>query len=326
MVILVILIATFYFAYSIFFAAGPQTEPSTDYVFGDPDHVTVVISRDFGETSLKTFTVDHVPGMTALQALQAVAEVECGGALGAGFVLSINGLRSEYDLGNNLDWFYYINGIFADKMANFVKVYPGDVMRWDYHWWSTAARFNGAITSDLFAGFAYGYRGVDHGGIWPTYIVDCGGFAEEANKLNASFADWGLNAMVKQWSSLTEVERKKGNLFLVGTFESDAVRFINENTYKMGIYFYWDGSKVSLLDPLNDAPTIELDHCGIIHSAKNPWNPLGNNNAINLCWMAIGNTKADINAALDVMIENPHVLSDKFAGFAVLDGDIHEVY
>lgn len=326
MVVLVVLISTFYFAYSVFFAAGPQVEPATDYVFGDPNNITVVIGRDFGETTLKTVTVGYVSGMTALQALQAAAEVECGGSLGDGFVTTIDGLRSEYDLGNNLDWFYYINGIFADKLANFYKVHPGDVMRWDYHWWSTATRFNGAITSDLFAGFAYGYRGVDNGGIWPTYIVDCGGYAEEAERLSSAFADWGIGATVKQWGDLTEVEQKKGNLFLVGTLDSDALKFINDNTYKMGIYFHWDGSKVSLLDPINDSPATDLDHCGIIHSAKNPWNPLGNSNALNLCWMATGVTRADVNAALDALIDDPHVLEDKYAGFAVLDGTVYEVY
>jgi hypothetical protein len=320
MVVLLVLIATFYAAYSVFFAAGPQVEAATDYVFGDPDHITVVISRDFGETTLKTVSVDYAEGMTALQALEAAADIDSNG----GFVNAIDGLRSEYNLGNKLDWFYYINGIYATVYAIFYEMHPGDVMRWDYHWW-TSARFNGAIAMDLFAGFAYGYRGVENGGIWPTYIVDCGGFAEEANRLNASFTGWGLNATVKLWSDLNETEQKKANLFLVGTFDSNMTSYINENTPKMGIYFQYDGDKVSLLNPLNDSATAVLDHCGIIASAKNPWNPLGNDNAMNLCWMAVGVTKADVDAALDVLISDPHVLSDKYGGFAVLDGEVYEV-
>lgn len=321
-VVLVVLIASFYAAYSIFFAKGPEVPPSSNYVFGDPNNITIVISRDFGEVSLKNATIPYVSGMTALDALRAVADIDEDG----GFVNAIDGLRSEFAIGNPIDWFYYINGIFATVYAIFYELHPGDVMRWDYHWWSSATRFNGGIATDLFAGFAYGYRGVENGGVWPTYIVDCGGFAEEAQRLSTAFADWGIDTNVKLWSDLTDVEQKKANLFLVGTFDSDAISYINDNTYKMGIYFHWDGEKVALLDPLNDAPAINLEHCGIIHSAKNPWNPLGNSNAMNLCWMATGNTRADVNAALDVLIEDPQVLSDKYGGFAVLDGTIYEVY
>jgi hypothetical protein len=69
-----------------------------------------------------------------------------------------------------------------------------------------------------------------------------------------------------------------------------------------------------------------LVHCGIIASSKDPWNPLGVWNAMNLCWMATGVTRADVQAALDALIDDPHVLSDKFGGFAISDGKIYEVF
>lgn len=328
LVAFVVLIAVFYAAYGTFFAKGPQVPPATGYVFGDPHNITVVISRDFGETTLKTATVNYTPGMTALSTLNAVAEVEESG----GYVNAIDGLRSQFPLGKPVDWLYYVNGIFATKFAATYQMYPGDVLRWDYHWWvgdtSTGAHSSGAIVSDLFAGFAYGYRGIEEGGVWPTYIVDCGGFDEEAERLRSAFAGWGIPATVRLWSGLNETEQEKGNLFLVGTFDSPMVSYTNENydsTRGMGLYYHYDGEAVHLLDRDGTSATRTLQHCGIIAASKNPWNPGGLDSGTNLCWIATGVTKADVQAALDVLIGDPLVLEDKYGGFAVLDGDIYEV-
>lgn len=322
--ILAVLIVSFYASYSVFFAKGPEAASSTGYVFGDPNNITVVISRDFGETALRQVKVNYSDGLTALEALQAVAEVEEQG----GYVWAVDGLRSEYSgegSGDPVDWFYYVNGIFATVYAIFYEMQPGDVLRWDYHWWALD-RTSGCIAADLFAGFAYGYRGVDNGGIWPNYIVDCGGFSVEAQQLGNAFDGWGISATVKLWSDLTEVEKKKANLFLVGTFDSNLTSYVNDNYEGMGLFYHYDGIKVSLFDPLSDSTTHKFEHCGIIASAKDPWNPLGVWNAMNLCWMATGVTRADVQAALDTLIGDPQVLSDKFGGFAISDGDIYEVF
>jgi hypothetical protein len=314
----------FFASYTVLFATGPQVDASTDYVFGDPNCITVVISRDFGEVTLKTAEINFTDGMTALDALREVTEIDEQG----GFVWAIDGLRSEYtgeSTGNPVDWFYYVNGIFATVYAIFYEMHPGDVMRWDYHWWSLD-RTSGCIATDMFAGFAYGYRGVETGGIWPNIIVDCGGFSTEAKQLKGAFDDWGINATMKLWSDLTEVELKKANLFLVGTFDSNLTSYVNENYKGMGLFYHYDGEKVSLFDPVNDSAIQTLEHCGIIASAKDPWNPLGVWNAMNLCWMATGETRADVQSALDVLIDDPHVLSDKFGGFAISDGEIYEVF
>lgn len=322
--ILAVLITSFYASYLVFFAKGPEVAASTGYVFGDANNITVVISRDFGETNLKQVTVNYSNGMTALKALQAAAEVEEQG----GFVWAIDGLRSEYSgegSGDPVDWFYYVNGIFATVYAIFYEMQPGDILRWDYHWWALD-RTSGCIATDLFAGFAYGYRGVENGGIWPNYIVDCGGFTAEAQQLKEAFDGWGLNATVRLWSDLSEDEKKKANLFLVGTFDSNLTSYVNDNYEGMGLFYHYDGEEVYLFDPVSDSPTQTFEHCGIIASAKDPWNPLGVWNAMNLCWMATGVTRSDVQAALDTLINDPHVLSDKFGGFAIANGEFYEVF
>jgi hypothetical protein len=36
-------------------------------------------------------------------------------------------------------------------------------------------------------------------------------------------------------------------------------------------------------------------------------------------------TRADVQVALDALIDDPHILSDKFGGFAINDGQVYEV-
>ncbi|MFA5312089.1 MAG: DUF4430 domain-containing protein [Methanomassiliicoccales archaeon] len=320
--VIMVLIAAFYISYSVFFASGPEVPPAEGYVFGDSRNVTVIISQDFGEEVLKTITVDHTDGLTALAALEMVADVDKSGE----YVNAIDGLRSRYSSGTPVDWFYYVNGISATVYALFYELNPGDVMRWDYHWWISDST-GGCISADLFSGFAYGYRGVENGGIWPTYIVDCGGFSDEAERLHEAFIGWGINSTAVLWSNLDITAKERGNLFLVGTFDSEMVGWVNDNYGDMGLFFHYDGTKVDLLDPtVRDKVTLSMEHCGLVISARNPWNPVGVWSATNLCWMATGVTHADVQAALDILIGDPQVLSDKFGGFAVLEDDVYEVY
>lgn len=320
------LVSAFYVSYVVVFAKGPQVGPWNDYIYGDPNNITVVISRNFEGTTLKTVKVPYAERMTALDALKLAADVDEGG----GFVEAIDGLRGESTPlttgeGGGTDWLYYINGIFATVYVIFYEMHPGDVMRWDYRPW-VLDRMHGAVACDLFAGFTFGYRGTDLGGIWPNYIVDCGGFAEEAKQLQEMFTEMNIGAEVKLYDELTDVEKKKANLFLVGTFDTAPMKWVNDNYGGIGLFFHYGGSKVSLYSPLDDEITRTLDHCGLIVASKNPWNPLGLSNAMNLGWMATGVTRADVQAAIDMLIADPHVLADKYGGAAVVGNQFYEVY
>ena len=49
---------------------------------------------------------------------------------------SIDGLSGGQEGGHPLDWFYYVNGVEADKGAAATNVHPGDHIWWDRHDWS----------------------------------------------------------------------------------------------------------------------------------------------------------------------------------------------
>ena len=75
--------------------------------------------------------VARVPaGLTAMQALERKAKVET--SYGGRFVVAINGLASA----PHHDWFYFVNGIEADRSAAEVRLRRGDVEWWDYRAWS----------------------------------------------------------------------------------------------------------------------------------------------------------------------------------------------
>jgi hypothetical protein len=54
---------------------------------------------------------------------------------GGGFVQSIDGVSGGQHGGRPFDWFFYVNGILADKGATSVRVHEGDRVWWDWHDW-----------------------------------------------------------------------------------------------------------------------------------------------------------------------------------------------
>jgi hypothetical protein len=55
---------------------------------------------------------------------------------GGGFVQSVDGHAGGTSNGDSVDWFYYVNGVEANKGAADTNVHPGDRIWWDLHDWS----------------------------------------------------------------------------------------------------------------------------------------------------------------------------------------------
>jgi hypothetical protein len=110
------------------------------------------VTRDRGGHVVLLRTVDA--GQTALQALESVAEVET--RYGGRFVQSIDGLEGSASARH--DWFYFVNGIEADRSAAEYRLRAGDVEWWDYRSW--AARMQEPVVVGAFPEpFLRGYDG-----------------------------------------------------------------------------------------------------------------------------------------------------------------------
>jgi len=106
--------------------SGCQSTPSGQI------EVRVIVSQDFNSTLILDELVALDEGSTAMDALQQVATVET--KYGGGFVVGINGIRSQYPKAKK-DWFYYINDTFMNVGAAAYILRDGDVEHWDFHEW-----------------------------------------------------------------------------------------------------------------------------------------------------------------------------------------------
>jgi hypothetical protein len=92
------------------------------------------ITRDRGATVLLVETVPA--GLTAMEALDRKADISK--RYSGRYVQSIEGV--EGDISKRQDWFWFLNGIEADRSAADYRLRPGDVEWWDFRSWSGEMR------------------------------------------------------------------------------------------------------------------------------------------------------------------------------------------
>lgn len=101
---------------------------------GEEGTASLWITRDRGEQVV--LTADVPAGLTAMQALDRKADVET--RFGGRFVHSINGI--EGSVAGRRDWFYFVNGIEADRGASEYRLHRGDILWWDFREWGQVMR------------------------------------------------------------------------------------------------------------------------------------------------------------------------------------------
>jgi hypothetical protein len=96
---------------------------------GEQGDAQLWITRDRGATVL--FEGKVPAGLTVMQALKQKADVDT--RYGGRFVQAIDGL--EGSLGAGRDWFFFVNGVSADRSAAEYRLHTGEVAWWDYRPW-----------------------------------------------------------------------------------------------------------------------------------------------------------------------------------------------
>jgi Domain of unknown function (DUF4430) len=111
--------------------------------FGEGDEragggATLRVTRDFGHRELGSVRLDKIrEGQTVMRMLRSEFDVTT--RYGGRFVQSIDGLAGGGP-GGEVDWFFWVNGVEADKGAAEWEVAPGDRVQWDRRDWSAAMR------------------------------------------------------------------------------------------------------------------------------------------------------------------------------------------
>jgi hypothetical protein len=117
---------------------------------------TLRVTRDFGHEELGSTQLDSVrEGQTVMRMLRS--EFDVSTRFGGRFVQSIDGVKGE-GAGGQVDWFFWVNGLDADKGAAEWEVLPGDRIQWDHRDWSAAMRVP-AIVGAYPEPFASGIEG-----------------------------------------------------------------------------------------------------------------------------------------------------------------------
>ena len=106
--------------------AAPAPAPA------DGDRVAVLVCRNFSPPPLAERAVP-ARGRSALRLLEECARVET--AFGGAFVSRIDGLPAAKTRDAGRAWFYYLNGILAERGAAACLPEPGDTVQWDLHPW-----------------------------------------------------------------------------------------------------------------------------------------------------------------------------------------------
>ena len=117
---------------------------------------TLRVTRDFGHKELGSTKLDSVrESETVMRMLRSDFDVTT--RFGGRFVQSIDGLEGQ-GAGGQADWFYWVNGLEADKGAAEWEVLPGRPVQWDHRDWSAAMRIP-AIVGAYPEPFANGLEG-----------------------------------------------------------------------------------------------------------------------------------------------------------------------
>ena len=135
--------------------------PATGCGFGEGAErpgggATLRVTRDFGHREVGAVTLGKVrEGETVMRMLRSKFDIST--RYGGRFVQSIDGLSGEGQ-GGQSDWFFWVNGVEADKGAAEWDVSPGDRIQWDRRDWSAAMRVP-AIVGAYPEPFVSGLRG-----------------------------------------------------------------------------------------------------------------------------------------------------------------------
>ena len=263
--------------------------------------VDVRVTGNFGTQKLGDAHDSKVTG-TVMQALQRSFKVLT--AYGGDFVESIDGHSGNKS--DEVDWFYYVNGIQAAKGAAGTQVHKGDHVWWDLHDYMATDSIP-AVVGSFPEPFT---NGVD-GQRYPTIVecvngrsLPCQTVTKELESFKIPISQGGvgygsgndsINVVVGGWKQID------GEL---------AAELIKYGPGASGIYarFVDDGTKLELLNADDKVAQTLGPDTGLVAAVNG--NGAGNSNAVP-SWLVTGTDTAGVAAAAKAL--TPPALAHRFA-------------
>jgi hypothetical protein len=273
-----------------------------------PKHVDLVVSEDFGAHALvQTETPRRGGSDTVMRLLQRNARVST--RYGGGFVQSIDGRAGGRSDGRPVDWFFYVNGVEADRGSTSVKVHDGDHVWWDRHDWGAAMRVP-AVVGSFPEPFVHGANGKK----LPVRI-ECGDpRGADCNRVNDALIKLGLIPGRAQFGAVSGFETLR---VLVGTWPQVRVdqgaSAIAKGPRASGVYArVTDGGRtIEALDARGRVRERLGAGTGLVAATR-----LSDQQPV---WVLTGTDAAGVRAATEAFGQGESTLSGKFA-LAISDG------
>ena len=266
------------------------------------------VTRDFGHEQLGADELETVrEDETVMRLLQEHHDVET--RFGGKFVESIDGVEGSGGEGTR-DWFYFVNGVLADRGAADWEVDSGDVIQWDNRDWSATQRIP-AIVGAYPEPFRSGTGGerlpvrlecADPGGQTCEDVketLNAVGARVSTAQLAAAGGEELIRVLVGRWDELREVRTPA---------------LLEEGPEASGVFarFADDGQRLELLDEDGDAVRTADAGTGLVAAAALEEQAV--------VWMVTGIDEVGVQAAAATL--EPRALRNAFAVAATPDGPV----
>ncbi len=283
----------------------------------DSTRVRVVATLDFGTYPVFDVIVDVRDGGTAMDALQAVADVET--AYGGGFVVRINGAGAPPGTSGTqvASWFYHVNGFMARTGALDYRVHEGDTVHWDYRSWGGNRGISATLGSFPLA-LLHGYGGVTR----PTVVTHERAFEDEAVAIASLLEVRGIGSVLcVPLANLTTEQKESTNLIIVAKGSADPVREIYDNRTNLGLFTDLQDVVLRTYSASGIETGVYDSGTGVVESMQNPWNPSGTGVAQNAVVLVSGTDDEGVRAAVTAVIESGDSMVT-WCGAVVRDGTV----
>lgn len=297
-----------------------DTNSSSYKAAGDiesPYHVNLTVTRDYGHTKMFGKEVGLVKDEVGMEVMFRNLDIQT--AYGGGFVNKINGLESKYTFytgseRKKLDWFYWINGILAPVGVAEYRPQAGDEIWWDYHNWDVTM-FIPAVIGSYPQPFKNGFLGKNPG----TVIMYTDSFQDGAQKLKKSLLNQGVKEIDTAAYNPSALENPGKYYILLGTWgdlsaASDLLQKTNLKNKLIGVYVKFENGKIQALNTKGQTVKTFDDTTGVIYAFAPG---IG---ATRPTWLVTGTDAGGVQAALDVLVNNPSSITQFFGAVVTPNG------
>lgn len=266
------------------------------------------ISQGYGATILAEEELSYHENISVMDALYSVYPDDVETAYGGSYVKGISSLRAEVGgLGKtNKDWFFFVNGIFADTGALDYLPQAGERLWWDYHPWQMFQAVN-AVIGCYPEPFLHGYRGKPKA----TTILYSAAEKELAYKLQEGLTSSGVQKIIIYEISEEFISKREGPTIVLGVWpelkKNKHLDELNQGFRKNGTFVHFTDESIELLDYTGKKGNEFFGGVGVIATSGKA---AGDDSPL---WIISGMDEEGIKNAAMILVERPGKIAGYFS-------------